>query len=209
MRIFLSAVGRQYFHWGQSMETQLQYLVPLPCFGGADLYRPWSTLGISNDWQAHLENHGSRYCLSCLQNIRLWFLRYRTELKAMALRMVFKSKPPWLCLSEDNLRPSTACLCQCFSTSLPGASFHHSPPLWKSKRDHSIFMYCGPLEGTCCPFRMFLPLTQYPVSTPTKNVWPVANSNSLLGFTFSPLSSQHLAQEVVSVSKKKQRGLLF
>lgn len=27
----------QYFHWGQGMETWLQYLVPFPCFGGADL----------------------------------------------------------------------------------------------------------------------------------------------------------------------------
>lgn len=69
------------------------------------LYTPWSTLGISIDWQAHFENHGSRYCPSCLQNLRSWFLWYKTELKAMALRMVLKSKPTWSCLSEDSLRP--------------------------------------------------------------------------------------------------------
>lgn len=122
------------------METRLQCLVPLPCSGGADLYRPRSALRISNDWQAHLENHGSGYCPSGLQNLRSWFLRYRTELKAMALRVVLKSKPPRLCLSEDNLRPSAACLCQCFSTSLQGASFHHSPPLRKSKRPQYIYV---------------------------------------------------------------------
>ena len=131
LRIFLSGVGRQYFHWGQSMETRLQYLVPLPCFGGADLYQPWSTLRISNDWQAHLENHGSRYCPSCLQNLRSWFLWYRTE--------------PWPWGWSSNQNP-LGCAQALWDPVLP-AFASVSPPLCKGLF-FTTHPHCGNLRET-------------------------------------------------------------
>lgn len=69
-------------------------------------------------WQAHLENHSSRYCPSCLQNLRSWFLWYEAELKAMALRMVLKSNPFGRACPRTAWDPSAPGLCPCFSTSL-------------------------------------------------------------------------------------------
>lgn len=79
------------------------------------LYTPWSTLGISIDWQAHFENHGSRYCPSCLQNLRSWFLWYKTEGHGLEDGPQVKTHlvvPVWG-------QPETPALlaCACFSTS--------------------------------------------------------------------------------------------